>query len=136
MRLKALGMIQRQEHLVSYELKLRDLEKRFFMCEQLLQRQQQKAFFHRILTGDTKWIYDNPKRKKSWTKPSHTLTSMAKPNKHGSKLTLCIWWDQQGVIYYELFQSNETITGDQLQLMCLNHALKEKRPQYEQKHKK
>ena len=30
-------------------------------------------------------------------------------NIHGSKLMLCIWWDQVGVVYYELLQPIETI---------------------------
>ena len=51
---------------------------------------------------------------------------------------LCIWWDQLGVVYYELLKPNETITGDRyrLQLMRLSRALKEKRPQYEERHDK
>lgn len=86
-----------------YELKSRDVERRFLMCELLLQRQKRKCFLHRIITGDEKWIhYDNPKRKKSWGMPGHASTSSPKPNIHGSKLLLCIWWDQQGIIYYEL----------------------------------
>jgi len=139
MRLKALGMIQIQGNWVPYELKPRDLERRFFICEQLLQRQKRKDFLHRIVTGDEKWIYyDNPKRIKSCNKPSHASTSTAKPNIHGSKLMLCIWWDQQGVVYYELLQPNETITEDRyrLQLMRLSRALKKKRPQYERRHDK
>ena len=92
--------------------------------------------FHRIVTGDEKWIrYDNPKRRRSWDKPGHASTSSAKPNIHGSKLLLCIWRDQQGVIYYELLRPNETVTGDRhrVQLMRLSRALKEKRPLYEQR---
>ena len=119
--LNALGMIQKQENWVPYELKPRDEERRFFICEQLLQRQNRKGYLHCIATGDEKWIrYDNPKRKKS--------------NIHGSKLMLRIWWDQQGVVYYGLLQPKETIRGDRyrLQLMRLSRALKEKRPQYEQ----
>jgi len=91
------------------------------------------------VTGDEKWIhYDNPKGKKSWVKPGQPSTSMAKPNIHGLKVMLCIWWDQLGVVYYELLQPNETITGDRyrLQLMRLSRALKEKRPQYEERHDK
>jgi len=37
MHLKALGMIQKQENWVPYELKSRDLERCFFTCKQLLQ---------------------------------------------------------------------------------------------------
>ena len=42
------------------------------------------------------------------------------------------------VIYYELLKSNGTITGERYwtQLMRLSWALREKRPQYEQRHEK
>ena len=70
-RLKVLGMIQKQGHWVSYELKPRDVEQRFVECELKLQ-QIKKGFLHCILTGDEKWIhYDNPKRRKLWGKPGH-----------------------------------------------------------------
>ena len=91
------------------------------------------------MTGDEKWIhYDNPKRRKSWVKPGQAVASTPKRNIHGSKLLLCIWWDQLGVVYYELLQPNQTITGDlyRRQLMRLSRALKEKRPQYNKRHDK
>ncbi|GBP76950.1 Mariner Mos1 transposase [Eumeta japonica] len=48
------------------------------------------------------------------------------------KLTLCIWLDQLGVVYYELLNPSETITGApyRTQMMRLSRALKEKRLQY------
>ena len=51
---------------------------------------------------------------------------------------LCIWWDQVGVIYYDLLKPNETITGERYrtQMMRLRRALGEKRPQYKQRHGK
>ena len=47
----------------------------------------------------------------------------------------CIWWDQLGVVCYELLKSSETITGDRyrMQLMRLSRALK-KRPHYQERH--
>ena len=66
----------------------------------------------------------------------HASTSTAKPNIHGSKVMLCIWWDQLGVVYYELLKPTETITGDRTQLMRLSRALKDKRPQYNERHDK
>lgn len=53
-RLHALGMIQKQRTWVLYDLKPRDVKRRFFACEQLLQRQKRKGFLHRIVTGDEK----------------------------------------------------------------------------------
>ncbi|UYV76574.1 hypothetical protein LAZ67_14001221 [Cordylochernes scorpioides] len=138
-RLKVMGMVQKQGNWVPYELKPGNIERRICTCELLLKRQNRKGFLHRIVTGDEKWIhYDNPKRRKSWVKPSHASTSTAKPNIHGKKLMLCIWWDQLGVIYYELLQPNETITGEryQQQLMRLSRALKIKRPLYAKRHDK
>ena len=85
------------------------------------------------------WIhYDNPKRRKSWGLPGNASTSTAIPNIHGKKLMLCIWWDQLGVVYYELLNPSETITGAlyRTQLMRLSRALKEKRPQYYSRHEK
>jgi len=85
----------------------------------------------RIVTGDKKWIYfDNPKRKKLWVDPGQPSTSTPKQNIHDHKAMLCIWWDMQDVVYYELLRLNKNITGDryQLQLNHLNKALLEKRP--------
>jgi len=51
-RLKSLGMIQKQGNWIPYELKPRNVERRFFTCEMLLARH--KGFLHRIITGDEK----------------------------------------------------------------------------------
>ncbi|KAG5322599.1 MOS1T transposase, partial [Pseudoatta argentina] len=53
--LKVMGMIQKQGNWVPYELKPRDVERRLFACEQLLERQRRKEFLHRIVTGNEKY---------------------------------------------------------------------------------
>ncbi|UYV65845.1 hypothetical protein LAZ67_3005620 [Cordylochernes scorpioides] len=131
-----MGMMQKQGNWVPYELKPGNIERRICTCELLLKRQNRKGFLHRIVTGDEKWI---PLRQlKAQKIPGHASTSTAKPNIHGKKLMLCIWWDQLGVIYYELLQPNETITGEryQQQSMRLSRALKIKRPLYAKRHDK
>ena len=132
-------MIQKQGNWVPYELKPKDVERRFFACEQLLQRQNRKGVSHRIVTGNDKWVhYDNPKRRKSWGMPRHASTSMDRPNIHGAKVMLRILWDQLGVVYDKLLKPSKTITGHRYrrQLMRLSRALKEKRPQYQERQDK
>ena len=51
-----MGMIQKQGNWMPYELKPKDVERRLFVCEQLLERQRRKGFLHRIVTGDEKWF--------------------------------------------------------------------------------
>ena len=111
-RLRAMGMIQKQGNWMPYELKPRDIKRRFFTCEQLIQRQQRKGFLHRIVTGDEKWIfYDNPTKKKYYAKSGQSLpsasTSTPRPNIHDLKIMFCIWWDQKDLVYYELLKPGD-----------------------------
>ena len=50
---------------------------------------------------------------------------------------LCIWWDQKGVLYYQLLKPGETINGERYrtQLIRLKRAIAEKRPEYTTRHK-
>ena len=50
-RLKAMGMVQKQGYWVPNELKSRNVERRFFTCEQLLQKKSRKGFLHRKVMG-------------------------------------------------------------------------------------
>ncbi len=129
--LHAMKMIQKEGKWIPHELNQANIESRLLIFNSLLTRQRRWSFLHNIVTGDEKWIYYvNSKRKKSWVHPGEPSTSTAKRNIHGSKVMLCIWWDQKGVLYYELLNSNETVNAEryQQQLMKLNDALKEKRP--------
>ena len=48
---------------------------------------------------------------------------------------LCVWWDQKGVIYYELLKPGETANTERYrqQMINLNQALCEKRPEYQKR---
>ena len=79
-----------------------------------------------------------PRRKNTTLSPVNRSTSTSQPNIHGSKIMLCIWWNQKGLVYYELLKPDDSITGVRyrLQLIRLSRALREKRPEYEQRHDK
>lgn len=138
-RLHAMGKIQKAGKWVPHELNERQQENRKVVCEMLLQRHERKSFLHRIVTGDEKWIYfENPKRKHSWVSPGQPSTSTAKPNRFGEKRMLCVWWDQKGIVYYELLKKGETVDTVRYrqQIINLNHALIEKRPEWARRHGK
>lgn len=138
-RLHAMGKIQKEGKWVPHELTERQMENRRATSEILLLRHERKSFLHRIVTGDEKWIYfENPKRKKSWLSPGEASTSTARPNRFGKKTMLCVWWDQKGIVYYELLKPGETVNGHRYrqQLINLNHALLEKRPEWDTRHER
>jgi len=124
-RLKSMGKLQKMGKWVSHELNERQQENLKTICEMLLARYKRRSFLHWIVTGNEKWIYfENLKRKRSWV--------TARPNRYGWKIMLCVWWDQKGVIYYELLKPGETVNTEHYrqQMINLNQALCEKRPEY------
>lgn len=136
-RLHAMGKIQKIGKWVPHQLNDRQMERRQNTCEILLERHNRKSFLHRIITGDEKWIFfANPKRKKSWVSPGEPSTSSAKPDRFGKKTMLCVWWDQKGVVYYELLRPGETVNTQryQQQIIKLGRELRKKRPEYADRH--
>jgi len=106
MRLHAMGKVQKVGKWVPHELNDRQMERRQNTCQILLARQKRKSFLYRIVTGNEKWIYfQNPKCKKSWIDPAQPSISFSRSNRFGRKTMLCVWWDQEGVIYYELLKT-------------------------------
>ena len=65
------------------------------------------------MTGDEKWVtYDNVKRKRSWSKSGEAAQTVAKPRLTARKVLLCVWWDWQGIIHYELLPYDQTLNSD------------------------
>lgn len=138
-RLHEMGKIIKEGKWLPYELSENNKLNRFNICFSLLRRHKQKSFLYRIVTGDEKWIYyHNPNRKRSWVDPGEPGSSQPKRNIHDHKVLLCIWWDMQGVLYYELLKPSETVTADlySRQLRQLHLQLIEKRPYYKTKQNK
>ena len=66
----------------------------------------------------------------------HLVKSTLRRNCFGRKRILCVWWDQCGVMYFELLKPGETVNTDRYrqQIINLNHALIEKRPEWARRH--
>lgn len=130
-RLHEMGKILKEGKWIPHELSENVATQRLNTCVSLLAKQIKKSFLWKIVTGDEKWIYfTNPKRKKHWVDLGTPTTSTPQRKFHETKVMLCIWWDEKGVIYYELLKSGESITADRYskQLKQLSQELEKKRP--------
>ncbi|GFW77457.1 mariner Mos1 transposase [Trichonephila clavipes] len=104
-RLRATGKINKLCKWIPHDLN----ERCKVTCEMLLQRHERKSFLYRIVMGDEKWIYfENLKWKKPWLSPGEADSSTPRPNRFGHKTMLCVWWEQRGIVYYELLKPSET----------------------------
>ena len=120
-----------------YELKPRDVERRFFTCEQLIQRQQRKGFLHRIVNGDEKGYSTTTPRRKNTTLSGQSLpsisTSTSRPNIHvlylvGPKGSCLLWVAETWRFHY-----GRSISAT---IDSFEPFLWIKRPEYEQRHDK
>uniref|UniRef100_A0A0K2UG07 Histonelysine Nmethyltransferase SETMARlike [Ceratitis capitata] n=1 Tax=Lepeophtheirus salmonis TaxID=72036 RepID=A0A0K2UG07_LEPSM len=96
---------------VPHEPTQKNLMDRITICESLLNRNKIDPFLKRIIIGDEKWI---------------PLVDV----KRQRKVLLCVWWDWQGMIYYELLPDGQTINSALYceQLDRLKPAIEQKRP--------
>jgi [histone H3]-lysine36 N-dimethyltransferase SETMAR len=81
------------------------MNQRLTACISLHLKQKKKSFPHKIVTRVEKWIYyDNPVNHKQWLDPDQPTLFTPKREIHVKKVMLCVWWDQKGIIYYELLK--------------------------------
>ena len=77
--MKSLGLISKLDIWVAHVLTERNLLHRINDCDLLIRRQKNDPFLNRIVTGDEKWmVYNNVKRKKSWSKKDAPPQTTAK----------------------------------------------------------
>lgn len=65
------------------------------------------------------------KQRKEWLSPKKQATPRAKQDLHPRKTMLCVWWDWEGIIYWELLDRNQTVNAELyvLQMQRLNNAI-------------
>ncbi|XP_046828276.1 histone-lysine N-methyltransferase SETMAR-like [Vespa crabro] len=85
--LKGLGLTSKLDILVPHVLTERNFCRRVDVCDSFLKRHENDPFLKRIITGDEKWVvYNNVKRKRSWSKKDEQAQSISKANIHQKML--------------------------------------------------
>lgn len=129
--LKEFDFVSRLGTLVPRKLTPANLQQRCNVCHSLLSRFPRQTFLREIITGDEKWtFFITHTRKRQWVKRGERPEPDPKEDPHSRKQMLSVWWDFQGVIYYELLPPNTSVTATfySEQLHKLRDALLSKRP--------
>ena len=129
--LHALGKVNRRCREVPHELTQIQAKKRVETCKKLLENPRDDRFIRRIVTCDEKWVYfGNPDKQNQWLDPGQMSKPVAKRDRFSRKALLCVWWNFEGVIHFELVPNGRTIDADLYcaQLDRMYAALGEKYP--------
>jgi hypothetical protein len=88
-------------------------------------------FIKRIITCNKRQIYlNNPDLQKEWLDKGQLPVPVAKRERFEKKIVLCVWWNYNGFIYYELVPDGRTINAQvySQQLEKMYEVLLEKYP--------
>ena len=105
--LNSMGKVQKLGALVPHELTQANKNARVSICASLLARhrlarQKRRVFFRILLPGMKNGVFVNFKGRKESISPDKQATPRAKQDLHPRKTMLCIWWDMEGIVHYEL----------------------------------
>ena len=129
--LKRLGKVNKLGSFIPYNLNESQKKKRFDICKNLISKNESDPFLKRIITGDEKWVlYKNISRKRQWIDKYGKPKPTPKNEIQRKKVLLSIFWDYQGIVFFELIEKGKTIDSDiySQQLLKLNEKLIKKRP--------
>jgi [histone H3]-lysine36 N-dimethyltransferase SETMAR len=129
--LHELGKVHKASVWVPHQLTEDNKLQRVTTCMSLLSRHNCEPFLNRIIAADEKWVdYDKTSRKWQWLDPHEAPATTPKPDLHPKRQLLCVWWDSEGVIHFELLKKGETITATfySSQLQRVHEELRKKRP--------
>lgn len=105
--LHGMGKTNRYGKWVPHKLSDANKATRIAIAGILTHRAKNSGFFDSIVTSNEKWIqYDNTARKRQWLDSGEA----PKPDIHGKKVMLCVWWNSKGLVYFEVLDSVQTVT--------------------------
>jgi histone-lysine N-methyltransferase SETMAR len=114
-----------------HELTEAQAKRRVEVCLQLLENPLDDRFWKRIVTSDEKWVYlVNHNRQKRWVPRGQNPPSVPRQDRLGKKVMICVWWNFEGVLHFELVPDGRTVNAELYcqQLDCVYDKLKEKYP--------
>jgi [histone H3]-lysine36 N-dimethyltransferase SETMAR len=129
--LVAIGKEYKVGKWVPHSLTIEQKSVRVDICMSLLSRHDNCPFWKNVLTSDEKWVYyENPVRHGEWRSPGQAPGTTPRRDLWARKAMLCIWWDYQGVVYYEVLNYGQILDADLYcqQLDRLREVLAIKRP--------
>jgi histone-lysine N-methyltransferase SETMAR len=102
--LTSLGRIYKSCRVVPHELTAEQAQRRVEFCHKLLQLPKDHHFIKRILiTCNEKWVYlNNLDLQKQWLDKGQLPVLVAKREHFEKEVLLCVWWNYEGLVYYEL----------------------------------
>ena len=110
--LHRIGKVHRSCRQVPHELTAAQAQRRVDVCIQLRTNPNDERFLKRIVTCDEKWVYyRNPDMRKQWLDPGQPANPVVKLKSFERKVMLCVWWNFEGVIHFELVPEGQAINA-------------------------
>ena len=128
---RKLRLVSRAGQWTPHDLSPTQRQKRVDICRGLIEKHRRFDWLNNFVTGDEKWVlYVSIERKRQWLKPGQKPRPTPKHGLHPQKRMLSVWWDVQGILYFELLPERHTITGRTYtaQLQKLTNQIQRKRP--------
>ena len=127
----SMGFAKKLEVWVPHELSENNKKYRLQIASQHLAHHQatcshKQCFLYQIVTGDEKWcLYINMKQRKEWVAPGDMQKPRVKPDLYPKKTMICIWWDWEGMVHWEMLKRNATVNKELYiaQLHRVNEAI-------------
>jgi transposase len=108
--LHALGKVNRCCREVLHEWTEIQARNHVTTCRKLLENPRDDRFIRRIAICDEQGIYfNNPDKQNQWLDPGQVAKPVAKRDRFSRKALLCVWWNFEGPIYFELVPNGRTI---------------------------
>lgn len=111
--LHQLGKVNRRCRQVPHDLTQQQAQRRVDACQQLLTNPWDDRFIRRIVTCDEKWVYfSNPDKENQWLDPGQMAEPVPRRDRFSRKTMLCVWWNFEGIIHFELVPNGRAINAD------------------------